>query len=201
MSIKRKVKAVERLFDHLDKEIASFQNHSGLHCVAGCGKCCTKTDIEATPLEFLPLAFQLFIEGKAEQTLEELNQADSVCHMYQPLSITDNNSGSCGNYTYRGLICRLFGYAATRNKLGQLQLATCKLIKETYQKEYEKTTTAIANGLKLPVFTNYYTRLAQIDFSLGNTFVPINHALRLSITEVLSYYAYRPYRGGNKRSA
>ncbi|MCB0495482.1 MAG: YkgJ family cysteine cluster protein [Cyclobacteriaceae bacterium] len=201
MSIKRKVKAVERLFEHLDREISAFQTNSGLHCVAGCGKCCTKPDIEASPLEFLPYAFQLFLNGKAEQTLEELRQAGPVCYIYQPLSLTDNQSGSCGSYQYRGLICRLFGYAATRNKLGQLQMATCKVIKEGQQINYSKAVENVSNGLKLPVFSNYYTRLAQIDYHLGNKMAPINQALKLSLEEVINYYAYRPYPRGIKRKS
>lgn len=202
MSIKRKVKAVEQLFEHLDKEILAFQTHTRLHCVTGCGKCCTKSDIEASPLEFLPYAFQLFVEGNAELTLEELKgESSPICHIYQPLSLTDTQSGSCGKYQYRGLICRLFGYAAARNKLGQLQLATCKVIKEGQLDNYLKAAKAIEQGLKLPVISNYYSKLAQIDFNMGTRIVPINQALRLALAEVLTYYAYRPFRGGAKRIA
>ena len=72
MSIAHKVRSVERLFARLEIEINAFQKSSGLHCLAGCGKCCTKPDIDATPLEFLPYAFDLFLAGKADETLEKL---------------------------------------------------------------------------------------------------------------------------------
>ena len=131
MSIVRKVRAVERLFERLDGEISQFQQVSGLHCYSGCGKCCNKADIDASPLEFLPLAFHWFMNHEAEQKLEDLNREQSpICHIYSPLSIENLYSGSCSKYPFRGLICRLFGYGASKDKLGQLRLVTCKLIKE-----------------------------------------------------------------------
>jgi hypothetical protein len=57
MSLEEKVNLVKAVFEKLDKEIAAFQSWSGLHCKFGCGKCCTKPDIEATILEFLPFIY------------------------------------------------------------------------------------------------------------------------------------------------
>ncbi len=202
MSIERKVRSVERLFDRLEQEITTFKSQSGLHCIAGCGKCCTKPDIDASPLEFLPWAFHLFLTGKAEEVLNELKErSNPICILYRPLSAVDSNSGSCGNYRYRGLICRLFGYGAGRDKLGQMRLATCKIIKENQQQNYKDVTEAMSKGLYVPVFTDYYMNLSQIDFRLGNTIVPINQALKAAIEEVLSYYSYRPFPKRLKHSA
>ena len=132
MSIESKVRQVEHLFERLDGEISKFQSDTNLHCIAGCGKCCTTPNIDASPLEFLPWAFHLFLNGDAETVLAKLKvKQSSICHIYQPLSLLDSNSGSCGDYQYRGLICRLFGYGATKDKYGALRLATCKIIKES----------------------------------------------------------------------
>ncbi len=194
MSIEVKVRAVEQLYDVLDKEIAIFQSKTNLHCVAGCGKCCTKPNIDASPLEFLPWAFHLFLNGTAEQVLKELNEEEStICKIYSPFSLLTPENGSCSNYKYRGLICRLFGYGASRDKYQALQLVTCKIIKEDQNEFYIKTQEAISQGLYVPIFTDYYMNLSQIDFKLGNMYVPINKALRLAIEEVLQYYSYRPY--------
>jgi hypothetical protein len=197
MSIERRVKAVLLLYAQLDTEISEFRSQTELHCVAGCGKCCTKTDIDASPLEFLPWAFHQFLNGTAESSLEELRQRDNpICMIYRPLSLLEAHSGSCGAYAYRGLICRLFGYGAGRDKLGQLRLATCKIIKEGQHLNYTNAATAIGQGLYVPIFTDYYMNLSQIDFNLGNKMVPINQALRFAIEEVLQYYAYRPFPSG-----
>lgn len=197
MSIESKVRLVELLFDRLENEITDFKLQTNLHCLSGCGKCCTKPDIDASPLEFLPWAFHLFLNDKAEFMLNALNEKKITnCHLYQPLTLIDSPNGSCGNYRYRGLICRLFGYAASRDKFGELKLATCKIIKENQQENFNNTEEAISKGLYVPIFTDYYMNLTQIDFRLGTTMLPINEALKVAIEEVLHYYAYRPFPGG-----
>jgi len=196
MAIEGKVKLVEELFSRLENEISTFQSESQLHCLSGCGKCCTKPDISASPLEFLPWAFHLFLNGQAEKMLEELElKTDTNCQIYRPLTALDSNNGSCGEYKYRGLICRLFGYAASRDKYGKLRLATCKIIKENQLENFNDTEEAISKGLYVPIFTDYYMNLSQIDYSLGTTMLPINQAIKKAIEEVLQYYAYRPFPG------
>jgi Fe-S-cluster containining protein len=202
MSIERKVRLIEELFSNLEKEISTFKQQFDINCISGCGKCCTKLDIEASPLEFLPWAFQLFLNGTAEKVLTELKGKTSlICAIYQPLSLIDNNSGSCRDYQYRGLICRLFGHAATKDKYGKLRLATCKIIKEAKLNSYKSSIEAIENGTYIPIFTDYYMQLSQIDFKLGNIILPINKALERALIEVLSYYAYRPLPNGFKKPA
>ena len=192
MSIERKVQLVESLFSKLKLETAQFEQSSGLSCVASCGKCCTFPNVEASPIEFLPWAFHLFLHGEAQKTIIQLSKTQSsTCLIYKPLSIV--NQGRCSNYKYRGLICRLFGFAANTDKYGNLRLATCKIIKEGQAKNYSTTAEAITKGLYVPVFTEYYMQLNQIDFKLANIIVPINKALKMALEEVLQYYAYRPF--------
>ena len=194
MSIEIKVAAIEHLFSQLDVEINTFQKETKLHCNVGCGKCCTKLDIEASPLEFLPWAFHLFKIGEAEKTLEKLNNhSNPICYNYSQTSEINLHLGSCNTYKYRGLVCRLFGYGAARDKFAQLRLATCSIIKEQQTKNYNAANEAINNGLSVPIFTDYYMKLSQIDFRLGNTYVHINKALQMALEEVLHYYAYRDF--------
>ena len=198
MSIERRVQLVETLFHQLEQETAQFQKASGIGCVSGCGKCCSYPDVEASPLEFLPWAFHLFLNGQAEKMLIALNKTDNpTCLIYKPLSIT--GQGRCSDYKYRGLICRLFGFGANTDKYGNLRLATCKIIKEGQSDAYNSTDEAIQKGLYVPVFTEYYMQLNQIDFHLGNIILPINKALKMAIEEVLQYYAYRTFPGAGKK--
>ncbi len=192
MSIERSVQLVENLFHKLDQENAEFHKSSGISCASGCGKCCTYSNVEASPLEFLPWAFHLFLNGEAEKTLNLLNQTESLtCIIFKPLTVL--GQGRCSDYKYRGLICRLFGYAANTDKYGNLRLATCKIIKEGQAEKYNSISEAISKGLYVPVFTEYYMQLNQIDFKLGNIILPINKALKMAIEEVFQYYAYRPF--------
>lgn len=191
MTLEQKVRMVENLFGQLEKESAQFQKASGLGCVSGCGKCCNYPHIEASPLEFLPWAFHLFLAGEAETTLDTLNgNPNPNCFLFKPLSALDQ--GHCGSYVYRGLICRLFGFGATRDKYGSLRLATCKIIREGQAEQYKTVSEAIAKGLYVPVFTEYYMQLNQIDYQLGSKLLPVNRALKMALEEVLQYYTYRP---------
>src|SRR5690349_12554142 len=127
MELEEKIAAVEELFQRLDDEIAKFQSGSGLHCKFGCGKCCFKPDIEATTLEFLPFAYHLYKTNRAFEWLEKLKSSDSsLCLILNP---TQNGAGLCSEYTYRGMICRLFGYSARTNKYSKPELVTCQIIK------------------------------------------------------------------------
>lgn len=194
MSIESKVQEIEILFSRLEEELKTFTATTHLFCNAGCGKCCTNPTMEASPLEFLPWAFHLFKIGEAESTLEKLNNySNPICYNYNPISDLDLHNGSCNTYKYRGLVCRLFGYGATKDKFAQLRLATCSIIKEQQIENYNKTNEAINNGLSVPIFTDYYMNLSQIDFRLGNVYVHINKALQLAIEEILQYYAYRDF--------
>jgi F-type H+-transporting ATPase subunit alpha len=89
----------------------------------------------------------------------------------------------------------LFGFGASRNKYGNLRLATCKIIKEGQAENYNATVEAISNGMNVPIFTEYYMKLSQIDYQMGNKIMPVNKALKRALEEVLQYYHYRPYAG------
>ncbi len=144
MSIKQKVSEVNQVFDQLGAEIAAFQSTSQLSCVAGCGKCCQKPDINASVLEFLPLAYALYQEGRADEVYDEMTQlgADDFCHFFRPVN-KEANQGYCGSYQQRGLICRLFGFSARKDKNGLPTMITCKVIKEGQAEKYQETDRAI----------------------------------------------------------
>jgi len=186
------VREVEKVFDTLNKHIAVFQQESNLSCLSSCGKCCSKSDIEASVLEFLPLAYHLYKEKKAFEVLEVLqNSESSYCLILQPF-LGQHDKGFCGNYKYRGLICRLFGFSARRDKYGNKNLVTCKSIKDTQAPQYELVSARIESGtLDVPMMSNYAMMLNAIDFQLASKYYPINIAIKLALENVLSYYSYR----------
>lgn len=196
LSIYRKVAAVERVFEKLQKEINSFQSQSTLHCLSGCGKCCTKPDISATVLEFLPLAYHLHKTDKALHVLESMEKdpAAAICYLFQPL-VVEGSTGFCGEYKYRGLICRLFGYSASRDKNGQKKLVTCQLIKADQPVQFQAAEEGIrSNTMYIPQMSDYQSQLMAIDWELGGKFYPINEAIRKALELVLFYAQYRGRR-------
>lgn len=189
MTPDEKVREVEAVFQKLDAEIARFQSATGMHCKFGCGKCCFKPDIEATPLEFLPFALHLYREGLAEEWHDKLaTSEESICHILNP---TQSGAGLCTEYKHRGLICRLFGYSARTNKYDEKELVTCNIIKTEEPAEYEKGVELVKRGEEIPVMSNYYMQLHSIDPDLTTQFYPINVAIRKAIENVLHYFAYR----------
>lgn len=187
--IPEKVRAVEELFALLDSEIAALQHKTSLHCAWGCGKCCFKPDIEATILEFLPFAQYLYATGRALEWFENLRNSNPAhCLILNP---TQAGAGLCSEYSYRGLICRLFGYSARTNKYGTRELVTCSIIKTEQASAYRAAELAIEQGEQVPVMSNYYMRLHAIDPTLTQEFFPINEAIRRAIEVILQYYAYR----------
>ncbi len=190
MSIVRKVRAVERIFAALDREVESFRQSTRLHCVAGCGFCCNKPDIEASVIEFLPLAHDFFIKEQAEAVWSFLrNDPQPVCHLFSPGIIMD--AGFCNGYVNRGLICRLFGFSARKDKYGKREFTTCKKIKEKQPQQYLDACLGVKIDIAIPVISDYYTKLLRVDFELARQTYPVNIAIRKAIEVVLSHYAYR----------
>ncbi|HVA97921.1 MAG TPA: YkgJ family cysteine cluster protein [Bacteroidia bacterium] len=198
LTIPEKVNAVEIIFQELSDEIKKFQNSSGLSCLKGCSNCCKKPDIEATILEFLPLAYHLYQTEKAYEALEKLkeNADNSICMLYTTNKIGVFGSG-CSDYNYRGLICRLFGFSASSDKNGIPRLSTCKIIKENQQSEYVKVVEDLKNGAFIPIISEYYMKLSSIDMNLTKNFYPINEAMQQAIETVLTFYEYSKLDVGN----
>lgn len=189
MTPDEKVKEVEAVFQKLDAEIAQFQSATGMHCKFGCGKCCFKPDIEATPLEFLPFALHLYRQGLAEQWHGKLSASDiAFCQILNPAQA---GAGLCTEYKHRGLICRLFGYSARTNKYQQKELVTCQVIKTEQAVEYEGAVKFIGESGDVPVMSNYYMQLHAIDPDMTTEFYPINVAIRKALENVMHYFAYR----------
>lgn len=187
MTLEEKVSAVEEVMNSLDVAIRSFQSWSGLGCKTGCGKCCHKPEIEATVLEFLPLAYHMHATNQAELWLERLStDPGHLCALLDPHALT----GMCTQYKNRGLICRLFGYSARINKYSKKELVTCNTIKTEQIGKFEFANSMLADN-PVPVTSHYYMQLHAIDFEMAREFFPINEAIKRALQVILQYYAYR----------
>jgi Fe-S-cluster containining protein len=189
MNLLRKVQAVQRLFAQLDKASVAFKNQTSLNCISDCFNCCLKPDIYASPLEFLPFAYHLYKDDKAEIFLDQTqNKLGTICIN---LSQTSDGVGGCKNYADRGLICRLFGFSAITDKYSNPNFVTCLPIKNITSNEYNNAVNKIKEGLDIPIIMDYYTKLQFIDPELGAEVLPINEAIIKALETVLWYYTYR----------
>ena len=186
------MRAVERVFQRLETEMKFFVEESGISCPASCGACCSHPDIEASPLEFLPYALFIYDSGKSTEFLEELKTRNpSICVLFRPGLLP--GQGKCDSYRHRGLICRLFGYSARRNRLGSTELVTCAVIKNGQGEQLQEVKHRIESGMRVPMMNDYYHRLSAIDASLA-TLHPINTSMQLALEYVMHYYGYRKRR-------
>lgn len=189
MNLLEKAAAVEGVLHELDDAVKGFQEWSSLKCKVGCGKCCTKPDIEATPLEFLPLAKHIWDDGKASDWIEsfETNAESKVCLILNP---HQQGVGHCSEYMYRGLICRLFGFSARLNKYNKKDLLTCTTIKTEQSDNYQSAQLNIHES-PVPMVANFYSKLSYIDPVMAQQFMPINKALLKALELVSQYFAYK----------
>lgn len=186
------VSDVEKVFSELDEHISLVTSQTTMKCVHLCNACCRKTDIEASPIEFIPLAAWLYENGKVDEFLAKLDRSDETgyCVLFSQDAWKEGKWG-CQNYEKRGLICRLFGFGYRFNREGALELVTCKIMKQTCPGAVE---TARQIGIdspdQVPVFRNYSMQLYSIDPDLAIQQYPINQAIRVAIEKL--YFHYMP---------
>lgn len=174
-----------QLYRRIDKSMKRRSQASGLSCPDSCGACCTSPKVEATVLELLPLARELWQQGRADSWLERLAAADAPCVFYDPDPNLPGN-GRCRVYFWRPLICRLFGFSYRKNKYGIPELVTCRIIKSTCPDRYARVMQQHSSEAVTPMtqpacMSDNSAKLAAIDPSLGTRLLPINQAARQAI--------------------
>lgn len=173
------------LYAQIDQLTATFLATTQLHCPSGCGWCCASPYVEATPLEMLPLAFELFRRGEGEVWVERIGGEHELntCLFYQPDPFIPDR-GRCQVYAMRPTVCRLFGWSTVTNKLGKPELLACVHHKAIIPEIVANATMAIANGLEAPNMVGLFQQVANIDPELGRQRMPINQALRVALLRV-----------------
>jgi Fe-S-cluster containining protein len=183
------IEEVEKVFRELDAHLSSTAKESGLNCPDFCGNCCRKSDIEASPIEFLPLAAWLYQNDKVDDFLVRLdNPRHSWCACFDPDASAKGEWG-CQYYEHRGLICRLFGFGFRLNRENLPVLVTCKIMKSTRSEAVAKAAFMAAHHPdEMPIFSHYFMKLLAIDPDLAVPQMPINDAIRVAIEKLYFYY-------------
>jgi len=183
------IEEVERVFEELDNHLSQTSQQSGLKCPDFCGMCCRKPDIEASTLEFMPLAAWLYKSGKVNDFSVKLdNPEHKWCACFDPEASEEGEWG-CKYYEHRGLICRLFGFGYRLNRESHPVLVTCKIMKTTQAVAVTNAAELAAeNPEEMPVFSNYFMKLLAIDPDLAIPQMPINEAIRTAIEKLYFYF-------------
>ena len=175
---------VVELYRDLDAAVAGFVSRSGLACPPGCSHCCLSEKVEATVLECLPLAFELFRTFQAELILKRLERCDNEnrCILYRS-DYAETGLLGCTQYPYRAVVCRLFGFAGNRDRDGISRLALCRVMKETAAPNLIPMAFA-ARDIPMPLFADAGLRITTLHPGLGTERLPINSALRQALLKV-----------------
>ncbi|MFN3533961.1 MAG: YkgJ family cysteine cluster protein [Desulfatiglandales bacterium] len=173
MELKRQVEDIfAQLEDHIDR-----LRSVGLFCKEGCFDCCMGKSVEATALEFLPMAVFLFDSGELLSWEKKAQEADpeAPCVILRP-----GSENPCSCYEKRGLVCRLFGFSFLIGKDGRPQLWACSYLKDRFR----LVPKGVRENLFSPVVTHYSLRLIGIDPELGSKYYPINTAIHKALQMV-----------------
>lgn len=178
---------LQKLYQEMSEVFGHYQKQTGLPCLSGCGQCCLNPEIEASDLEMIPMALKIYDEGKIDEWLSRLENAEGLsCLAYQKLS-SDGKKGQCGIYEGRPSICRMFGVSGYFNKKEEVTLSICKYIKEAFP---EKSLHANSHLTDAPMLVHWTARLTTLHPDLITNKKPVNVALKNALEKVALYMQY-----------
>jgi len=192
MTIDEIIFEVNEVYREIEEQMALITSKSKIKCPDFCNLCCNKNDIEASPIEFFPLAAAIYESGDIDDILIRLDESDKTgyCVLFSPDAWKEGN-WACQYYNNRGLICRLFGFGYRLNREGFPELVTCKYLKENFSSAMERE---LKSGLEsndsIPIFRNYSMKLFSIDPDLALQQLPINKAIRVALEKMYFHYTH-----------
>lgn len=187
MGLKDKSEEILSILKEMGEAFHQFQKEAQLECPPGCGKCCLFPDIESTPLECLPLAYDFYQKGELD-TLKSLTEnAGLVCALWQGDEQT--GKGRCTVYEVRPSICRIFGVGGYFDKNRKVTLSVCKLIKEN-SPEKIRAMSQNRTAENTPMIAHWYTRIQALGNADTLRRLQINEAISEAIKLVEFYSQY-----------
>jgi uncharacterized protein len=174
-----RIKRVLDIYAGIDQEVTLFQLKTGLRCLQGCGSCCASNHVEVTAVEMLAAAHEILRRGEADRFIPLLRSEPSVCVFYQE-DCPPDAPGHCTMYAWRPAVCRLFGYAAVRDRLGAPRLAACKRMKQDDPAAVRRASECQDSA---PRFQDFEMPLAALDVQ-NRRLLPINAALCQAIMQL-----------------
>ncbi|MBN2343221.1 MAG: YkgJ family cysteine cluster protein [Deltaproteobacteria bacterium] len=173
-----------KIYNEFDAASDALATQFGIHCPPGCGSCCASPKVEATVLEMIPLAEWLIHAPEAREYLLyfENEELPPHCAFYTPDTLHFNH-GRCSVYPHRPTLCRLFGFAAVRDKREKPVFAACKFIKQMVPNAVSAVQAYADEGNDILLFTEAAARVAALEPSLDRRY-PINEALKHALEKV-----------------
>jgi uncharacterized protein len=180
---------LHQVYEELNQQIREFRKIMNLYCLEKCSHCCATPaeKIEASILEMLPLSIYLWERDEAENILKKIQESEpeSPYVLFNP-NPPDPFRGACDYYSFRPLVCRLFGFSAVFDKKRQQRVALCKPIKQKNPRVEEKINYQIENGLKIPIISDFAQRVSALNPYFGRDQYSVNQSLKQAL-EIVGY--------------
>ena len=153
---------VLNLLTEAEKKSVRFGKKTGLYCPEGCGDCCRDEHPEDSVLALLPAARWVINRNLGEFYLDlAQSNLEGQCVFFDPY-----NRRHCSIYSFRPMVCRLFGYAGRIDKYGGLNFRSCRRLSDKVPEIIPMP----------PIYSDYQFRLIGLDPLLGRILLPINTA-------------------------
>jgi len=181
--------SLSMLYDKADAAIAEFTKASGVSCPHACGTCCEGFVPDILPLEAAYIADWLSLNDPDRASMLAAGNLSprtgddgrQGCPLY-----ADGTPYHCTVYEARPLICRMFGFAGTRDKLGETTFSVCKHgTSEKGPRKASGTALAAAFGMLPPVMADFGADLVSIDPDSAGRRAPLPEILPEAINRVL----------------
>lgn len=167
------------VYAQLDQQVAEFQMKTGLRCTDACGGvCCPTSRVSATLLEMIPAAHQILTRGEGMDWIDRIHSEPNNRCIFYSQDKPDGTAGHCTNYPLRPAVCRLFGFATVRNRLGKRVLSVCSYLAKTAP---DAVVCAQLQQDEAPCLSDVGIRMYGLAPSLGMELMPINQALEKAI--------------------
>jgi len=170
---------INNVYQQMDIDNEKFSKKFNIKCVSTCnGNCCSKVDVEVSPVDLIPLVLNLIDQNKAEAILVDLfARINDHCLFY--------SNGRCSIYNDRATLCRLFGNTAIFDKMHQNNLSICREIANQYSHPIAK-----ANANQAPNLVIYTQKINNLVPSWDSTPRSFNKALLYAINKIYTAYLY-----------
>lgn len=175
------------IYAEADRLTDAVAGATGLACPTGCGACCVRTPPHVSVSDVAPVARALVAAGEGEAVLERARAIGAgVCALFAPGRLP----GGCTVYAIRPIICRLFAFAAVRDKRGAPELAICREHAAADPGARARVEAYLAGGGEVAMFADLQAEAHDPDDGPAEL-VPINRALVAALERELLRAQYR----------
>lgn len=181
----RKISDAQRTF------IDSASQHGiELACPSGCGNCCHGFMPDVLPIEADYIAYYLLSNDKAFSAAEapSLQIASSAenpspCPFHDP----DRPGENCRIYPARPLVCRLFGFAGTKDKNGEPSFRLCRCMPTPQRLDVrilDQKDLIGKIGALPPIMSDFAMEVLSLDPSQAAERKPLVEAIRPALAKI-----------------